>query len=202
MAPASNSAEQDLALRFARDAIPLLDQLHRAARNLSRTPADAEDLVQETMLRAYAGFSSYTDGSNIRAWLFTIMNNAWITAHRAAKSRPAEHLTGDVADLVGSRRTSSAPMSGPSAEAEALRTECSLEVRQALQMLPEPQRLAVYLAHVEGLRRSEIARILNITTDAVFSRTYRGRQKMRCHLLEFAVRRRYLTDRGLTGEAA
>src|ERR1700753_2187880 len=89
---------EELTARFERDAIPLLDELYAAARRLSRNRADAEDLVQETMLKAYRHFHSFREGSSLSAWLYRIMHNTWINNHRKSQHRPAEQLTGDIAD--------------------------------------------------------------------------------------------------------
>ena len=140
----------DVAARFERYAVPLLDRLYRAARRHTRTHADAEDLVQDTMVRAYVGFAAFREG-NIRAWLFKIMNPTWINTYRAAKRRPAEILSGDVSDSLIAAGAQHSSAGGLSAELEALALMGDDEVRQALQQLPEPQQLAIYYAAVEGL---------------------------------------------------
>ena len=183
----------DIAARFERDAVPLVDQLYRAARRYTRTHADAEDLVQDTMVKACVGFPTFRDGSNI-AWLFTIMNHTWINTYRTAKRRPAEMLYGDVSDSVISAGAQHSSAGLLSAELEALALMGDDEVRQALQKLPEPQQIAVYYADVEGFRYKEIAEILDIPLGSVMSRIHRGRRNMRKLLMDFAIEHGYIRD--------
>ncbi len=183
----------DIAARFERDAAPLLDQLYRAARRYTRTQADAEDLVQETMVRAYVGFPGFREG-NIRAWLLKIMNHTWITTYRTAKRRPAELLSGDVSDSLISAGAKHLSAGLLSAELEALALMGGDEVRQALQKLPEPQQMAVYYADVEGFRYKEIAEILDMPLGSVMSRIHRGRRNMRKLLMDFAIEHGYIRD--------
>jgi RNA polymerase sigma-70 factor, ECF subfamily len=170
---------------FVRDVLPLVDQLYRAARRYTRTAADAEDLVQETMVKAYAGFHTFTGGTNVRAWLFRIMTNTWITSYRTAQRRVDEVLAGDVADMRPNATGS------PSAELAVLEAIGDDEVRDALQALPEGQRLVVYYADVEGFRYKEIAEILGMPLGTVMSRLHRGRKNLRALLVDFAAGRGY-----------
>jgi RNA polymerase sigma-70 factor, ECF subfamily len=184
---------EDIDARFERDAVPLLDQLHRAARRYTRTRADAEDLVQEAMIRAYNGFPAFRDGTNIRAWLFTILNHTWINTHRKAMRRPTEWLAGDVSDSVLSAAVPQSATRHLSAEAEALASMgCDDEVRRALQQLPQGQRMAVYYADVEGFRYKEIAEILDAPLGSVMSRVHRGRRNLRRLLMDYAVSHGYI----------
>jgi RNA polymerase sigma-70 factor (ECF subfamily) len=178
-------AMEDSSTRFARDVLPLVDQLYRAARRYTRTAADAEDLVQETMAKAYAGFHLFRAGTNVRAWLFRIMTNTWITSYRTAQRRVDEVLTADIADT----RPSAAAF--PSAELAALESMADDEVRDALQALPEGQRLVVYYADIEGFRYKEIAEILDAPLGTVMSRLHRGRKNLRALLIDFAAARGY-----------
>jgi RNA polymerase sigma-70 factor (ECF subfamily) len=177
-------AVDDPAARFIEDAMPLVDQLYRAALRYTRTTADAEDLVQETMAKAYAGFHSFTAGSNLRAWLFRIMTNTWITSYRTAQRRPAEVLAADVTDVRISAAT-------PSAELAALDAMGDDEVLDALRALPEGQRMVVYYADVEGFRYKEIAAIMDMPLGTVMSRLHRGRKNLRALLIEVAAARGY-----------
>ena len=177
-------AIDDPAARFIRDVLPLVDQLYRAALRYTRTTADAEDLVQETMARAYAGFHSFTEGSNLRAWLFRIMTNTWITSYRTAQRRPDEVLAGDIADVRSSTAT-------PSAELAVLDAMGDDEVLDALRALPEGQRLVVYYADVEAFRYKEIAAILDMPLGTVMSRLHRGRKNLRALLIDVAAARGY-----------
>lgn len=177
-------AIDDLAARFIKDVLPLVDQLYRAALRYTRNTADAEDLVQETMAKAYAGFHSFTEGTNLRAWLFRIMTNTWITSYRSAQRRPGEVLAADVTDVRSSAAT-------PSAELAALNAMGDGEVLDALRALPEGQRLVVYYADVEGFRYKEIAMILDVPVGTVMSRLHRGRNNLRALLIDVAAARGY-----------
>jgi len=178
-------AIDDPSARFVRDVMPLVDQLYRAARRYTRSTADAEDLVQETMVKAYAGFHSFTVGTNIRAWLFRILTNTWITSYRTAQRRPDEVLAADVTDM---RPSASQNQSAELAVLEAMGDE---DVRDALQALPEHQRLVVYYADVEGFRYKEIAAILDTPLGTVMSRLHRGRTNLRTLLVDIAAARGY-----------
>jgi RNA polymerase sigma-70 factor, ECF subfamily len=187
-----SSFPTDFALpdRFARDALPYLDQLHRAARRYTRNRCDAEDLVQETMMRAYAGFPAFRDGTNLRAWLFRIMTNTWINSYRAAQRRPAEHLTGHITDSqLRAYSQHSAPL--PSAEVEALQAMTDDEVKRALDALPEALRMVVFYADLEGFKYREIAAIMDIPLGTVMSRAHRGRRRLRRLLAPVAKERGY-----------
>ena len=173
-------AIDDPAALFIRDVLPLVDQLYRAALRYTRTPADAEDLGQETMAKAYAGFHSFRAGTNLRAWLYRIMTNTWISSYRTAQRRPDEVLSADVTDVRLSAAT-------PSAELAALEAMGDEDVRDALQALPEAQRLVVYYADVEGFRYKEIAAIMDMPLGTVMSRLHRGRKNLRALLIEVAA---------------
>ena len=178
-------AIDDPSARFVRDVMPLVDQLYRAARRYTRSTADAEDLVQETMVKAYAGFHTFTVGTNIRAWLFRILTNTWITSYRTAQRRPDEVLAADVTDMWPSASQNQ------SAELAVLEAMGDEDVRDALQALPEHQRLVVYYADVEGFRYKEIAAILDTPLGTVMSRLHRGRTNLRTLLVDIAAARGY-----------
>jgi RNA polymerase sigma-70 factor (ECF subfamily) len=175
----------DREARFVRDVLPLVDQLYRAAVRYTRRPADAEDLVQETMVKACSGFHRFTDGTNVRAWLFRILTNTWISSYRSAQRRVDEVLSADVAEVW--------PTAGghPSAELAVLEAMGDEVVRDALQALPEGQRLVVYYADVEGFRYKEIAEILGLPLGTVMSRLHRGRSNLRTLLMDVAAARGY-----------
>lgn len=178
--------------RFERDALPMLDQLYRVARSHTRTAADAEDLVQETMIKAYLGFHSFDDGTNIRAWLLRILTNTWINSYRQAQRRPDETLSDVITDaqLADHARHSSSGL--PSAELAALESLGDDEVRYALSELREDYRLVVYYADVEGFKYKEISEILDLPLGTVMSRLHRGRRALRRLLLHVAIDRGYL----------
>ena len=177
-------AIDDPAALFIRDVLPLVDQLYRAALRYTRNPADAEDLVQETMAKAYVGFHSFRAGTNLRAWLYRIMTNTWISSYRTAQRRPDEVLSADVTDVRLSAAT-------PSAELAALDAMGDDEVLDALRALPEGQRMVVYYADVEGFRYKEIAAIMDMPLGTVMSRLHRGRRNLRALLIEVAAARGY-----------
>jgi RNA polymerase sigma-70 factor, ECF subfamily len=178
-------AIDDPSARFIRDVWPLVDQLYRAARRYTRSTADAEDLVQETMAKAYAGFHTFAAGTNVRAWLFRIMTNTWISSYRSAQRRVDEVLAADVAEVWPTAAKN------PSAELAVLEAMGDDEVRDALAALPEGQRLVVYYADVEGFRYKEIAEILDVPLGTVMSRLHRGRANLRALLMDVAAARGY-----------
>src|SRR6478609_7543846 len=173
--------------RFAELAMPYMDALYSAALRMTRNPSDAEDLVQETYLKAYRGLGSYQDGTNLKAWLYRILTNTFINSYRAKKRRPDESELDEVEDLYLYRRLGGLEAAQASRSAED-------EVKVALEGLPENFRLAVLLADVEGFSYKEIAEILDIPIGTVMSRLHRGRKALQKELYEFALQRG-LTDR-------
>ena len=182
----------DVLARFERDALPLLDTLYSGALRLTRDPHQAEDLVQETFAKAFAAFSSFEDGTNIKAWLFRIMQNQFITNYRKAARQPLESQIDDLQDWELSKLEAAADTATPSAEAEALRALPDGEVLQALLELPEEFRTAVYLADAEGFSYAEIADIVGVPLGTVMSRIHRGRKRLRESLRAHAI------DMGIT----
>jgi RNA polymerase sigma-70 factor (ECF subfamily) len=181
---------------FAEQAMPLMDSLYAAAMRMTRNPADAEDLVQETYLKAYRGFGGFTEGTNLKAWLYRILTNTYINSYRAKKRRPDESDLDEVEDLYLYRRLGGleAAAAGRSAEDELLDWFTDDQVKQALEDLPEQFRIAVLLADVEGFSYKEIAEILDVPIGTVMSRLHRGRRGLQKRLYEFAKERRLLPD--------
>ena len=177
---------EDQRARYVRDVLPLQDQLLRVARRYTGNRADAEDLVQETMTKAYAGFHRFADGTNVRAWLFRIMTNAWVSSFRKSQRRPDEILAEDITDAQWAAVAQRASPGMHSAENVVLESMGDDHVRDALQALPEGQRLAVYYADVEGFRYKEIASIMNLPLGTVMSRVHRGRRNLRDKLADVA----------------
>jgi RNA polymerase sigma-70 factor (ECF subfamily) len=177
--------------RFADLALEYMPALYSAALRMTRNPADAEDLVQETYLRAYRGFGGFTEGTNLRAWLYRILTNTYINTYRARQRRPEERELDDVEDLYIYRRLGALEeaIASRSAEEELMDVFTDDEVRAAMDALPEAFRLAVYLADVEGFSYKEIADILDIPIGTVMSRLHRGRKAMQKQLYEYAVER-------------
>ncbi|HYB36470.1 MAG TPA: sigma-70 family RNA polymerase sigma factor [Mycobacterium sp.] len=177
-----------LAERFERDTVPLMDQLFSGAMRLTGSRQDAEDLVQETMLRAYSGFRSFS-ATNLKAWLYRIMHNTWIDAYRKQQRRPVEVAIDQVSDHQSARYAATAPTGLGSAEIEALEALPDLEIQAALLSLPEAFRMAVYYADVEGFSYAEIAAIMGTSKGAVTSRLHRGRTRLRELLFVLATER-------------
>ena len=174
---------------FADQAMPFMSSLYSAALRMTRNAADAEDLVQETYLRAYRGFGSFEEGTNLRAWLYRILTNAFINRYRAKQRRPDERNLEDVEDLFLYRRLGALEqaMASRSAEDELMDWFTDDEVKDALEALPEQFRIAVYLADVEGFSYKEIAEILDIPIGTVMSRLHRGRKALQKRLFDYAV---------------
>ncbi len=192
---AKDSPERDdTVVRFERDVLPLIDHVYRAARRYTQSHADAEDLVQDTMIRAYKGFSGFEDGTNVRAWIFKILHTTWINNFRKASRRPVEWLSADLSDPIATQGVRPSTTRAASAEVEALEAVSDFEVREALQALPESQRLVVYFVDVEGFKYREIAEILSVPLGTVMSRIHRGRRTLRELLMDYAKKHGYTSD--------
>jgi RNA polymerase sigma-70 factor (ECF subfamily) len=175
--------------RFERDVLPLLPSLYGAALRMTRNPADAEDLVQDTYLRAYRGFASFQEGTNLKAWLYRILTNSFINTYRK-KQREPQIVEGPddvdewfLFDRLGARNVES------SAEDLVLEQLPDDEVKGALESLPENFRLPVLLADVEGFSYKEIAEIMGTPIGTVMSRLHRGRKALEKALWETAKER-------------
>ena len=173
---------------FAEEAMGYMDALFSAAMRMTHNAADAEDLVQETYLKAYRAFPSFTEGTNLRAWLYRILTNTYINLYRAKQRRPEVTDVEDVEDLYLYHRLSNASEAAgsASAEEEVLLTITDDEVKEALDSLPEVFRMAVYLADVEGFSYAEIAEITEVPAGTVMSRLHRGRKALQKALAPYA----------------
>jgi RNA polymerase sigma-70 factor (ECF subfamily) len=181
MANASSApapAEQDLLDRFDRDVLPLLPSLYGAALRMTRNPADAEDLLQETTLRAYRGFASFQEGTNLKAWLYRILTNSFINTYRK-KQREPKTVDGpeDLDDWFLYDRLGAQSVAR-SAEDDVLTNIPDADVKEALESIPENFRIAVLLADVEGFAYKEIAEITGVPIGTVMSRLHRGRKAL------------------------
>jgi RNA polymerase sigma factor (sigma-70 family) len=172
----TSEPDADLATRFAREAEPFFDVLSRGARRLTRSSADAEDLLQDTLLHAYAGFHTFKGGTNLQAWIFRILYNRWVSTYRSKQSRPLEVLTDEITDRD----------LADSAETEVLDALPDNEIKAAMGALPESFRAAVYYADVQGYTYRETAAILGVPHGTVMSRASRGRQRLRIALAHVA----------------
>jgi RNA polymerase sigma-70 factor (ECF subfamily) len=169
-----------LRARFEREAIPLRDALYRHAIRMSRNHADAEDLVQEAMMKAYAGFHAFRPDTNLHAWLLRILVNRYISDYRKKRRQPVQCSTEELTQQrLVETYTRSAPAGLRSAEDQALDSLPDNDIKSAMQTLPQQFRHVVYYADVEGLRYREIAAIMNTPTGTVASQLHRGRRQLR-----------------------
>jgi RNA polymerase sigma-70 factor (ECF subfamily) len=166
------TADQSRALSFETDGLAFLDSLYRTALRLTRQPADAEDLVQETYLKAFRSADRFEPGTNLRAWLFTILHN---TARNRARDRARDTITVD-SEAVERAEVSSAVTPGETPETLLLRDMLAPDLQAAVDALPEAFRQAVWLRDVEEFSYAEIAAMLSIPVGTVMSRISRGRR--------------------------
>jgi RNA polymerase sigma-70 factor, ECF subfamily len=184
-------SEDERRERFAAEAMPMVDRLYSAALRYTRDPTDAEDLVQETMVKAYRSFHQYEPGTNLKAWLYRILHTTYISMYRKAQRRPQETLQDEIDDFSFYDEVA---RSGGSAEREVLESLTADEVKQALAELPETFRLAVYLADVEGFAYKEIAEIMDTPVGTVMSRLHRGRKSLHKALASYARSRGLIVE--------
>jgi RNA polymerase sigma-70 factor (ECF subfamily) len=181
-------SEAEIATRFERDAIPLLDRMYGAALRLTHNRHDAEDLLQETTLLAYAGFHSFHEGTNLNAWLYRIMRNSWIDQYRKQARRPVV-VSAEITDQLLATKAIRIPCVAHSAELVALESLPDVDLRAAMMTLGEESRMTVYYADVAGLKYRQIAHIMNTSIGTVMSRLHRGRRRLRNALPGVAAHR-------------
>ena len=181
----------DLSARFERDALPFLDALYSAALRMTKNPENAEDLVQETYAKAFTSFHQFTEGTNLRAWLYRILTTTFINIYRKEQRQP-QIADGELEEWQIAEAATHTSDQGKSAEVEALEQLPDSDIKNALQELPEEFRLAVYFADVEGFSYKEVAEILSIPPGTVMSRLHRGRKLLRESLADYAKDRGYV----------
>ena len=175
---------------FQEQALPFMDQLYAAAMRMTRNPADASDLVQETFVKAFQAFAQFQQGTNLKAWLYRIQTNTFINNYRKNQRNPYQNTIDDLEDWqLGGAESLTQSTSTRSAEAQAIDHLPDSTVKDALQAIPEDFRLAVYFADVEGFSYQEIADIMKTPVGTVMSRLHRGRRMLRESLSEYARER-------------
>ncbi len=180
-------AQRDL---FEEQALPYMDQLYAAAMRMTRNPADAADLVQETYVKAFQAFGQFQQGTNLKAWLYRIQTNTFINSYRKNQRSPYQGTIDELEDWqLGGAESLTRSIATRSAEAEAIDHLPDSAVKDALQAIPEDFRLAVYFADVEGFSYQEIADIMKTPVGTVMSRLHRGRRMLRESLAEYARER-------------
>src|SRR4029453_18433727 len=195
MARSEAAPPDDPALRerFEREVLPLLPTLYSAALRMTRNSADAEDLVQETYLRAYRGFSGFREGTNLRAWMYRILTNTFINSYPKKQPEPLTLPDDDTSDWYLYDKLGASNVEA-SAESEVLEKIPDEDVQRALEDLPEGFRMAVLLADIEGFSYKEIAEIMDVPIGTVMSRLHRGRKALQKALWETVRERGLVTD--------
>jgi RNA polymerase sigma-70 factor (ECF subfamily) len=184
--PQSRTPSAELTAFFERDAIPLRAPLYRRAMRMTHNRADAEDLLQDTMMSAYAGFESFRQGTNLNAWLHRILTNTYINSCRKKQRQPAQYPTDEITDQQLAANAAHSSIGLRSAEDEAIDRLPDALINAAMQALPEPFRMVVYYADVEDLKYTKIADIMHIPKGTVMSRLHRGRRQLRRLLADAA----------------
>ncbi|MGI8941198.1 MAG: sigma-70 family RNA polymerase sigma factor [Actinomycetota bacterium] len=188
---------EDERQRFQADALPMLDSLYGAALRMTRNPQDAEDLVQETMMRAYRAFGRFEAGTNLKAWLFRILTNAYINTYRKRQREPQKVSSDEVEEFDLYRELKNHDSQFDSTpESIVLDSLVDSDIIEAIDDLPEQFRLAVVLSDIEGFSYAEMAQIMDVPMGTVMSRLHRGRKALQKRLWEVA------RDRGIVKDSA
>ncbi|WJY89206.1 sigma-70 family RNA polymerase sigma factor [Corynebacterium confusum] len=177
---------KDRSASFEEQAMPLLDQLYGGAMRMTRNPQDAEDLIQETYLKAYKNFDSFKQGTNLKAWLYRIMTNTYINSYRKAQRRPTQSSADELTDFQLYTTSGHDSTGLESAEVAALKAMPDTTISEAMNDLPEDYRMVVYYSDVVGLAYKEVAEVMDIPLGTVMSRLHRGRKLLRKALKDVA----------------
>jgi RNA polymerase sigma-70 factor, ECF subfamily len=173
--------------RFREEALPLLDSLYGAALRMTRNPSDAEDLVQETMMRAYRAWHTFEPGTNLKAWLFRILTNAYINVYRKRQREPQKVSSDEVEEFdLYQELKDHDPQFQETPESIVLDSLVDTDILEAIEDLPEQFRLAVVLSDVEGFSYAEMAEIMDVPMGTVMSRLHRGRKALQKRLVDIA----------------
>ncbi|HEX5760661.1 MAG TPA: sigma-70 family RNA polymerase sigma factor [Thermoanaerobaculia bacterium] len=191
---AKEAADHQQGWDFEAAAMPFVDALYNTAYRMTRSPEDAEDLVQETYLKAYRYYDKFEEGTNFKAWLFKIMKNTFINNYRKRQQSPAFSDFADIEESFESQLNEASPRQNKNPEEELLENVLDQDVQLALDRLPPDYRMVVILADLEGFSYKEIADILEVPVGTVMSRLYRGRRLLEAAMLEFARDHGYLRE--------
>jgi RNA polymerase sigma-70 factor (ECF subfamily) len=198
LVPGAASALQDMREKqtasFERDALPYLDKMYPSALRLTRNRADAEDLVQDTFVKAYVSFGQFEPGTNVRAWLYRILITTFISSYRKRQRELQPAMASDIPEWQFAGARPDPTVEVKSAETEALERQADPKVKLALQALSEDFRTVVYLADVEGYAYQEIAGLVGTRIGTVSSRLHRAHRQLRDLLHDHAATRHLLED--------
>jgi RNA polymerase sigma-70 factor, ECF subfamily len=188
-ATVGDATDGKLSLRFERDVTPLIPGLYQRPVRITNNHADAEDLLQETMFKAYRAFRTFREGTYLSAWLHRIMTNNYINRYRAQQRRPAQRSIEQFTAMQLAVDAQQSPTGRRSAEDQLLELLPDEDIRSAMEALPDQFRTTVYYADVEGYRYSEIAELTDAPVGTVMSRLHRGRRQLRRRLADVARER-------------
>jgi len=191
--PESQTRQPARRKQFEAEALPHMDALYRTGLRMTKNQSDAEDLVQETMVKAYRFWDKFEPGSNCRAWLFKIMTNIFINEYRSKSRTPVSVDLDDIDDNFLYGQLATVP-SDRNPEEELFAKIFDDDVKKAIEELPDDFRLVVVLSFLEGFSYQEIADIVNLQLGTVKSRLHRGRKLLQKKLYDYAVKNGYIKD--------